>query len=124
MSVRLDKWLQVARVFKTRTRATEACQLGRVRRNGARVKPHRPVSIGDRLEIELRDWTRILEVREIRDKPVKKADAAKLYDDLSGPRPELDPMERLMRRPVAPREAGSGRPTKRQGRKLSDLKKR
>ena len=31
MSVRLDKWLHVTRVFKTRTQATHAVDLNRVR---------------------------------------------------------------------------------------------
>ena len=44
MQVRIDKWLQVARVFKSRSRATRACQLGRVRVNGSTAKPHRPLS--------------------------------------------------------------------------------
>ena len=39
--VRLDKWLQVARMFKTRTKATHACELGRVCINGSPAKAHR-----------------------------------------------------------------------------------
>ena len=49
MRVRLDKWLQVARVFKTRSQATKACNLSRVRVNGQVVKPHRSVTVGDRV---------------------------------------------------------------------------
>ena len=112
MGVRLDKWLQVARVFKTRTQATHACDLGRVRVNGMPAKPHRNLAVGDRVEVEIGDWTRILLVRELRDRPVAKAEAASLYEDQSPPRPVLDPFERLMRRPPVLREAGAGRPTK------------
>jgi ribosome-associated heat shock protein Hsp15 len=112
MGVRLDKWLQVARVFKTRTQATHACDLGRVRVNGQPAKPHRNLAVGDRIEVEIGDWTRILLVRELRDRPVPKAEAAALYEDQSPPRPVLDPFERLMRRPPVLREAGTGRPTK------------
>ena len=90
--VRLDKWLQVARVFKTRSRATRACQLGRVRVNGSTAKPHRPLALDDRVEIELREWTRVLMVRQLRDRPVPKAEAPRLYEDLSPPRPQLDPV--------------------------------
>jgi ribosome-associated heat shock protein Hsp15 len=112
MSVRLDKWLQVARVFKTRTQATHACDLGRVRVNGMPAKPHRHLAVGDRVEVEIGDWTRVLLVRELRDRPLPKAEAASLYEDQSPPRPVPDALERLLRRPPVLREAGAGRPTK------------
>ena len=116
--VRLDKWLQVARVFKTRSRATRACQLGRVRVNGQPAKPHRPVALDDRVEVELREWTRVLVVRELRDRPLPKAEAARLFEDLSPPRPPLDPLSRLLRRTPAKRERGAGRPTKKERRRI------
>lgn len=116
--VRLDKWLQVARVFKTRSRATRACQLGRVRVNGNPAKPHRSVALEDRIEVELREWTRVLIVLELRDKPLPKAEAARLFDDLSPPRPQLDPLSRLLRHTPAKRERGTGRPTKRERRRI------
>jgi len=120
MSVRLDKWLHVARAFKTRTQATHACELGRVTVNCQSVKPHRHLAVGDRAEVALGDWTRLLVVKELRDRPLPKAEAAQLYEDLSPPRPVLDPLERLLRRPPAPREKGAGRPTKKERRELED----
>jgi ribosome-associated heat shock protein Hsp15 len=118
MSVRLDKWLQVARMFKTRTQATHACDLGRVRVNGQSAKPHRQLAAGDRVELSQGDWERVLIVKELRDRPVPKAEAASLYEDQSPPRPAADPLARLMRRPPALREAGAGRPTKKERREL------
>jgi len=120
VSVRLDKWLHVARAFKTRTQATHACDLGRVTVNGSPAKPHRHLEVGDRVEVALGDWTRVLVVKELRDRPVAKAQAAELYDDQSPPRPVLDSLERLLRRPPAPREQGAGRPTKKERRDLED----
>ena len=64
MAVRLDKWLQVARVFKTRTQATRACNLGRVRVNGQVVKPHRNLALEDEVEIEIRDWNQLHAISE------------------------------------------------------------
>src|SRR5512134_2626976 len=104
MSVRLDKWLQVARMYRTRTRATHACDLGRVRVNGQPAKPHRQLALGDRVELTQGDWERVLVVRELRDKPGPKVDAAKLYEDLSPPKPAPDPLARLLRRPLSTRE--------------------
>lgn len=119
MEVRLDKWLQVARMFKTRSQATRACTLSRVRVNGLSAKPHKVVAVGDRIEVERgADWTQVIVVRELRDKPVPKAEAARLYDDESPPRPKLSEVERLMRRPPVQREAGTGRPTKKERREM------
>ncbi len=118
MPVRLDKWLHAGRGFKTRTQATRACDLGRVRVNGAAAKPHRALRQGDRVEFEQGDWTRVWIVRELRDRPLPKAEAARLYEDASPPRPQPDPLDRLRRRPPVRRESGSGRPTKRDRRRL------
>ncbi len=120
MSVRLDKWLQVARMFKTRSQATHACELGRVQVNGLDAKAHRHVAIGDRISLHQGEWQRILIVQVLADRPVAKADAAALFEDQSPPRPELeaDPIRRLMRRPPALRESGAGRPTKRDRRDI------
>jgi ribosome-associated heat shock protein Hsp15 len=52
MNVRIDKWLWAARFFKTRSLASRACELGRVRSNGQPVKPARGVQIGDMLEVK------------------------------------------------------------------------
>jgi len=118
MSVRLDKWLQVARMFKTRTQATHACELGRVRVNGLPAKPHKLLSVGDRVELAQGDWERVLIVKDLKDRPVPKAEAPLLYEDQSPPRPVPDPLERLLRRPPVLREAGSGRPTKKDRREI------
>lgn len=118
MSVRLDKWLQVARVFKTRTQATHAVDLNRVKVNGQTAKPHRNLVSGDRIEVEIGDWTRVLIVKELRDKPVSKEEARTLFEDQSPPRPESDPLQRLLRRPPVQREAGAGRPTKKERRDM------
>jgi ribosome-associated heat shock protein Hsp15 len=118
MSARLDKWLHVACVFKTRSQATRAVDLNRVRVNGESVKPHRNLVPGDRIEVVLGDWTRVLVVKELRDKSVSKEEARTLYEDLSPPRPEADPMKRLLLRPPALRERGAGRPTKKERRDM------
>lgn len=118
MSVRLDKWLQVARVFKTRSQATHAVDLNRVKVNGQHAKPHRNLNPGDKVEVEIGDWTRVLIVKELRDKPVSKEEARTLFEDQSPPRPESDPIQRLLRRPPVVRDKGAGRPTKKDRREM------
>ena len=119
MSVRLDKWLHVARVYKTRSLATKACQLSRVTVNGVEVKPHRELQLGDRVEAEVApDWKRVLVVRELAEATLPKKEVPRLFEYLSPPRPEADPVARLMRRPPVVRAKGAGRPTKRQRREI------
>ena len=122
-AVRLDKWLQISRVFKTRSKATKACSLSRVKVNGATAKAHRHLALEDRVEVEFRDWTRVLVVKELRDKPLPKAEAPRLYEDQSLPRPVPDAFERLMRRRPVAREKGAGRPSKKERRELERLRK-
>ncbi len=124
MAVRLDKWLQVARAFKTRSQATRACALGRVRVNGFVAKPHKDLALEDRVEIDKgRGWVRVLIVKELRDKTLPKAEAARVFEDLSPPPPKLEPLELLMRRTPARRDRGAGRPTKRDRRRLEKIKR-
>lgn len=118
MAVRLDKWLMVARVFRTRSRATRACSLGRVKVNEQRAKAHRSLTLEDRISVEIGDWTRVLVVKQLANRPVKKSEAPELYEDRSAPRPTLDPIERLLRNAPVQRERGAGRPTKRDRRRM------
>jgi ribosome-associated heat shock protein Hsp15 len=120
--VRLDKWLQVARVYKTRSQATRGCTLNRVRVNDNAAKPHRILALEDRVEIEIGDWTRILVVKELYGKTLPKKEAARIFEDLSPPRPQLDAFERLMRRRPVEREPGLGRPSKKERRELDRLR--
>lgn len=50
--MRIDKWLWAARFFKTRSLASRACDLGRIRSNGQPAKPAREVRVGDLLEVK------------------------------------------------------------------------
>ena len=119
MEVRLDKWLQVTRMFKTRSRANRACSLSRVKVNGQPAKPHKTLSVGDRIEIERQDdWTQVIEVRELRDKPVRKDLAPELYEDRSPPRPKPTEFEKLLKQPLVRRKRGKGRPTKKERRQM------
>ncbi|MGE3404806.1 MAG: RNA-binding S4 domain-containing protein [Vicinamibacterales bacterium] len=98
-SVRLDVWLDVACLFKTRSEAKRACEGGKVEVNGEHAKPHRVIREGDRLRIS-RPFGRHQDVivRIVLDTHVKKAEAKALYDDVSPkPTPEEIEMRRMER---------------------------
>ena len=52
-SVRIDKWLWAARVFKTRSLATAACDGGKVDLNDQAAKPAKLVRPGDSVKVTL-----------------------------------------------------------------------
>ena len=95
-SVRLDVWLDVACLFKTRSEALKACKLGKIEVNGQTAKPHRLVRPGDPIKIR-RPYGRVqtIVVSAVADRHMAKADARRLYEDLT---PAPDPAEIEMRR--------------------------
>ena len=74
--VRLDVWLDVACLYKTRSEAQKACNGGKVGINGHSAKPHRPAHVGDELRITRTHGRRqVVVVRALADRHVPKADA-------------------------------------------------
>ncbi|WP_033323292.1 RNA-binding S4 domain-containing protein [Actinomadura atramentaria] len=116
-SVRVDAWIWSVRLVKTRSAATAACRGGHVRVNDERVKPATPVRVGDEVRVRLEGRERVVVVRRILRKRVSAPLAQESYTDNSPPPP---PREALI--PVARRDRGAGRPTKRDRRELDRLR--
>nr|WP_309082713.1 RNA-binding S4 domain-containing protein [Chelativorans sp.] len=112
---RIDKWLFFARVVKSRSLAAKLAQAGRVRVNREKIdQASQIVRPGDVLTITLD--RRILVYRVVgpgtRRGPAEEARL--LYEDLTPPAPAA-PLN------LAPhRDAGAGRPTKKDRRALDD----
>ena len=122
-SVRLDVWLDVACLFKTRSEAKRACEGGKITVNGQPAKPNRTVRDGDRLRIT-RPYGRHQDVivRLVIDQHVKKAQARALYDDVT-PKPTPEEIERRrMERVYRAAARAAGRPDRRGRRELRRLK--
>ena len=124
-TIRLDVWLDVACLFKTRSEAKRACEGGKVQVNGDGAKPHRSIREGDRIRIG-RGFGRHQDVivRIAIDQHVTKAQARALYDDVTPPpTPEEIEMRRLERTyRAAARSAGT--PDRRQRREIRRQKER
>ncbi len=124
-TVRLDIWLDVACLFKTRSQAQTACRRGRVEVNGDHGKPHRAIRPGDRIVIRMPGGhRRIIEVLELESTNVAKARARELYHDHTPPpTPEELELRRMQRLSAPPkRHRGAGAPKKRERRDLRRLK--
>lgn len=84
--VRLDVWLDVACLFRTRSEAQRACNGGKVHLNGQAAKPHRTIKVGDELRLTKSAGRRqLIVVTALADRHVPKAEARRLYDDRTPP---------------------------------------
>ncbi|BBX16304.1 RNA-binding S4 domain-containing protein [Mycolicibacterium duvalii] len=111
-STRVDRWLWAVRLTKTRPDAAAACRGGHVRVNGGVAKPSTPVVTGDEVRARLGDHTRIVEVLSPIPKRVGASVAVSCYRDRTPAVPRTAAV------PVAVRDRGAGRPTKRDRRAL------
>jgi ribosome-associated heat shock protein Hsp15 len=115
-STRVDSWIWSVRLLKTRSLAAAACRAGHVRVNGERVKPAHAVRPGDEVRLRHDGRERVVVVSRVISKRVGAPVAAECYVDNSPPPP---PREAVA--PVALRDRGAGRPTKRERRDLDRL---
>jgi ribosome-associated heat shock protein Hsp15 len=111
-STRVDRWLWAVRLTKTRTDAAAACRGGHVRVNNRPAKPATTVTAGDEVRLRTGGHTRIVDVVRVIEKRVGAPVAAECFVD----RTPAPPPETLV--PVARRDRGAGRPTKRDRRVL------
>ena len=121
--IRLDIWLDVSCLFKTRSEAKRACEGGKVDVNGDHAKPNRFIREGDRIRIS-RGAGRFqdLVVRIILEQHVKKAEARALYDDVT-PKPSPEQVEmRRAERAYRAAAAAAGTPDRRKRRELRRMK--
>jgi ribosome-associated heat shock protein Hsp15 len=121
--MRLDVWLDVACLFKTRSEAKRACEGGKVEINGDHAKPNRAVREGDRLRIS-RGFGRHQDVivRIVIDQHVKKSEARVLYDDVTPKPSEADVEMRRAERAYRAAAAAAGTPDRRRRRELRRFK--
>jgi ribosome-associated heat shock protein Hsp15 len=120
---RLDVWLDVACLFKTRSEAKRACEGGKIEVNGEHAKPHRAIREGDRIRIS-RPFGRHQDVivRIVIDQHVKKAEARVLYDDVT-PKPTVEEIEmRRMERVYRAASQAAGTPDRRRRREIRKAK--
>jgi ribosome-associated heat shock protein Hsp15 len=119
-TLRLDKWLWHARFARTRSLAAKLVAEARFRINGNPTeKAHHAVRPGDVLTFPLGPHIRVIKVLALGARRGPAPEARLLYEDLEPPQPNpsapKDP-------PVALREEGSGRPTKRDRRATDRLR--
>lgn len=115
---RIDKWLWQARFFKTRSLATKVVSSGAVRVNSDKIsKAAAAVGPGDVLTFPQSRQVRVIKILHTANRRGPAPEAQQLYEDLSPPE-AADSSDDLQ--PAVPR---AGRPTKKQRRELTQLKR-
>ena len=114
-TIRVDRWLCAARIYKSRTQAHDACVGGLVKVNDEAARPSQLVSVGDDIRAQAPRGLVILKVERLAPKRLGAQPARELYTDHSPPPP---PKEEL----VAVRARGAGRPTKADRRAMDRLR--
>lgn len=125
--MRLDLWLDIACLFKTRSEAQKACKTGKIDVNGQPAKPHREIKVGDEIVVQRPQGRRQrVVIAGVADRHLPKSEARELYKDLTPPPTaeeiEARKMARLMGPFASPRSAGA--PDKRERRALRRMKER
>ncbi|TXT26578.1 MAG: ribosome-associated heat shock protein Hsp15 [Gallionellaceae bacterium] len=118
--LRIDKWLWAARFFKTRSLAAEAAEAGRALVNGARAKPAKAIAVGDRLDIRIGQYRFEIEVLALSGKRGGAPEAQKLYRESDASRTAREELSARLK--AMPQPAFKGRPTKRDRRKIENVK--
>jgi ribosome-associated heat shock protein Hsp15 len=118
--VRIDKYLWSIRVFKTRSEATDACKGGKIRVNGADIKPSKAVKVGDVIVARKGAVAYTYKVLEL----IDKRQGAKLvprYAENQTPEEELAKLRAPVETFFLKRDRGAGRPTKKDRRQMDSL---
>lgn len=115
--IRIDKWLWVVRVFKTRTIATEACKKGRVLIGDVPAKPARLVKPGDIVKVRKPPVTYSFRVDAITQNRLGARLVPEYMTNVT-PESELHLLDVVRLSGFIDRRKGLGRPTKREGRDL------
>lgn len=121
-SIRIDKWLWCVRIFKTRSKATNACRNGKVKIGEQEVKPSHEVKKGDIVEVKKEQMDLTFKVKELLEKRVGAKLVEQYLEDLT-PEEEYHKQEIARQTNFEYREKGLGRPTKKQRREIEKLKR-
>jgi ribosome-associated heat shock protein Hsp15 len=120
-TIRLDKWLKITRIFKTRSKAGDACTQGKVKVNDQVAKAAKVIKIGDTIAVRLKSRIRTFDVLDIVNKSIKAADARLLYNEheLSAEEKEAEDIRNLFYKSTKMNHPKyKGRPTKKERREM------
>ena len=121
--MRIDKWLWNVRIFKSRTKATNACKKGAIKIGESRLKPSSLITVNSKIEVRKDGFILEFLIKELIPKRVSATLAEPCYDNIT-PLEELNKFKNwfMGKAPAERRDKGLGRPTKRERRDIDEFK--
>lgn len=119
--MRVDKYLWAVRIFKTRSKATEACSAVKVKINEHDSKPSKEVKVGDTLSIHIGPFTKTVKIKELLKNRVFASLVPNYIEDMTS-QEEYDKLKEFNER-FEWRDRGTGRPAKKERRLIDKLKR-
>ena len=114
---RIDKWLWAARIFKTRSIASQACKKGQISLRGTQLKPSRMVRVGDVISVRKPRMTYSFKILQAIENRVGAKLIPEVLENVTSPEQyELLEMSKISG--FVDRARGTGRPTKKERRSL------
>lgn len=120
---RIDKWLWAMRIFKTRTVATDSCKKGRVSvgdGDGVQAKPSRLIKVGDIVHVRKPPVVYSFRVKALTENRLGARLVPDYLENIT-PKSQYDLLDIVKISGFINRRKGLGRPTKREGRQLSQF---
>ena len=117
MEERVDKYLFAMRIYKTRSIAADACKKGRVKMNGAELKPSRTFHIGDVFTVRKGPITYSYKVLQLSANRLGAKLVPEYMQDITPP-DQLELLELARLAAQSGRDRGTGRPTKKDRRDI------
>jgi len=119
-TMRLDKWLKLERIYKSREQAASDCAMGRVKVNDQAAKAAKEVRIGDVVVLQRGNHYRTLAIKMIPVRALSAKDAKEAYHESTPEIPaetrEIMKLMSALERQLP--EPEKGRPTKRNRREI------
>ena len=119
--IRIDKWLWAVRIFKTRAISTDACNSGKVKIDGKTIKPSRAIKLNETITVQKGIIKFVYSVTGLIEKRGSAKIACENVNDLTSDEEKFK-MKAASAQPVATRDKGIGRPTKKDRRDIDKLK--
>lgn len=120
--MRIDKWLWAVRLYKTRSKAAEACKRGKIIIDGKQVKPSKEIKTGEIVLVRKLPVVYTYKVKGLLNRRQPAKIAAEYYEDLTSVE-ELNKLQ-INETIFLKRDKGGGRPTKKERRILDKLKRK
>lgn len=127
MKLRIDLWLNRARLFKSRTQATTACREGKIMLGDKFIQPHHLIEEGDVIKIRIKGLYRAYRILEAADINLSKKEAPRMYEEITDPATaekfrQITEADKAWR--LNTKQGGGRRPTKKDRRDIDKLKPR